>query len=137
MQHEGDVFLFQTLDDGDIKAQDGIVEMSGGLRTAAYLSLFGGEPDWWFNLLEPDPEVRLTARTQTAIDTLVPVPANLARIQQAAEADLAWMISRKVASAMTVVASIPALDRLRLRVNIDAVGEPEQFEFIENWRAQS
>ena len=95
MQHEGDVFLFQTLEDGDIKVDSGIVEMSGGLRTAAYLSMFGGEPDWWFNLLEPDPAVRLTARTQSAVDTLVPVPANLPRIRQAAEADLAWMIGSR------------------------------------------
>jgi len=60
MSQQGDVKLFQTTDDGDIYVVNGIVEMSGGLETSAYLSLFGGNEDddgsdgspfsWWANL---------------------------------------------------------------------------------------
>jgi hypothetical protein len=42
MSQEGDVHLFQTVNDGDICVVGGLVEMSSGLDTAAYISLFGG-----------------------------------------------------------------------------------------------
>ena len=45
MTQQGDVLLFQTVDDGEINIENGVVEMSGGLETAAYLSLYGGNED--------------------------------------------------------------------------------------------
>ena len=42
---QGDVLLFQTIDDGNVEVINGIITMSGGLDTAAYLSLFGGNEE--------------------------------------------------------------------------------------------
>ena len=63
-RQQGDVILYQSLNDGEIEIVDGIVTMDGGLQTAVYLSLFGGNIDdaagfdkrlsWWGNCEEPD-----------------------------------------------------------------------------------
>jgi len=143
---QGDVFLFQTIDDGNIEIIDGLVTMSGGLETSAYLSLFGGNEDddgtmetafsWWGNV--DVQEVRqYRSETQHLLDHLAPTSGNLIRIEDAARRDLAWFLSERVASSVTVSASIPELNRVRLVIDIEAVGEESRFEFVENWRASA
>ena len=63
----GDVILRQTQNDGDICVTGGLVAMDGGLSTAAYLSLFGGNfsddgsqdnpSTWWGNQTRNRPGV--------------------------------------------------------------------------------
>jgi len=140
---QGDVTLFQTNDDGDISVVNGIVEMSGGLETAAYLSLFGGNEDdagltdatktWWANLDEIDPTFQFRSETQHLLESIVPTTGNLGRIEDAAIKDLEWFTELGIASEVTVVASMPGLNRVKLTVNIDQ----NELEFIENWRANS
>ena len=143
MQQQGDVTLFQTNDDGDITVTNGLVEMSGGLETAAYLSLFGGNEDdagltdvvntWWANLDETDPVKQFRSETQHLLEALPATTGNLRRIEDAAVKDLAWFIETGVASEITVVASMPGLNRVALTINIDQ----NELEFIENWRANT
>lgn len=134
-----DVKLFQTDDEGDINVVDGIVEMSGGLETAAYLSLFGGnEGDdgradnpltWWGNIGE---QYQYRSETQHLLRALAATTGNLRRIEDAAVRDLAWMTSAGAASSVSVAASIPGLNRIKLTVNIDG---DTTLEFVENWKA--
>ena len=141
MAQEGDVLLFQTTDGGEITVEGGIVEMSGGLETAAYLSLFGGNEDddgladspanWWGNLDELDPAKQYHSETQRLLQSTPATSGNLRRIEEAAKNDLAWFLEEKVASAVTVVASIPGLNKLHLAVTIDG----GTLEFTENWEA--
>ncbi len=143
MQQQGDVRLYQTNDDGDITVANGIVEMSGGLETAAYLSLFGGNEDdagltdttgtWWGNLDEADATFQFRSETQHLLQAIVAMTGNLRRIEDAAVKDLAWFTKLGVASLVTVVASMPGLNKIKLTINIDQ----NEFEFIENWRANS
>ena len=143
MIQQGDVKLFQTNDDGEISVVNGIVEMSGGLETAAYLSLFGGNEDdagltdatktWWANLDEIDPLFQFRSETQHLLESIVATTSNLLRIEDAASKDLAWFTELGVASKVTVIASMPGLNRIKLTVNIDQ----NEFEFIENWRAST
>lgn len=142
---QGDVLLFQTDDDGEINVSGGIVEMSGGLDTAAYLSLFGGNEDddgrddnaatWWGNLGEIDPARQYRSETQNLLRSLPATTGNLLRIEDAASRDLAWFVEESVASSVAVVVSIPAINRIKIRVNIEARGEESRFEFVENWKA--
>lgn len=144
-QQQGDVLLFQTTDDGEITVENGIVEMSSGLETAAYLSLFGGNEDdpgtgvspftYWANLNETDPVRQYRSETQHLLQSLPATSGNLRRLEDAASRDLAWLLSEKVASSVAVVASIPALNRITLSIKIQAVGLEIEFEFTENWRA--
>lgn len=146
-EQQGDVLLCQTNDDGEINVVGGVVEMSGGLETAAYLSLFGGNEEddgradnaatWWANLDEIDPVSQYRSETQNLLQALPATTGNLRRIEDAATRDLAWFTQNNVASSLTVVASIPGLNKIKLTINIEAVGEESSFEFVENWKASA
>ena len=144
---QGDVLLFQTDDDGEINVENGIVEMSGGLETAAYLSLFGGNEDddgrddnaltWWGNLDEVDPVRQYRSETQHLLQSTPATSGNLRRIEDAANRDLAWFTEQNVASSVTIEASIPGVNRVKITVKIEANGVESSFDFVENWKAAS
>lgn len=139
MTQQGDVLLFHGNDDGDIIVSAGLVTMSGGLETAAYLSLFGGnEQDdgradnplqWWGNYGEP-PERQQRSETQYLLRSLPAVPVNLRRVEDAAKRDLSWLPAE-----VSVRASMPGLNKIKLIVSINVQGEEKTIEFIENWKA--
>lgn len=142
---QGDVKLFQTVDDGEINVDGGIVEMSSGLETSAYLSLFGGNEDddgsdgnpqeWWGNRGETDSAKKYRSETQNLLQAIPATSGNLKRIEDAAKRDLNWFLVENVASSVEVDVSIPAVNKVNITVNIKAVGEESRFEFVENWKA--
>ena len=138
MTQQGDVLLFQTVDDGEINIENGLVEMSGGLETAAYLSMFGGDEDlkeWWGNLEETEPARKYRSETQNLLQSIPATSGNLRRIEQAATRDLAWFLELKVASSVDVSASIPSINHVSITVVIEAEGVQSEFNFVENWEA--
>ena len=144
MAQQGDVYLSQTDNDGNIEVVGGIVTMSGGLSTSVYLSLFGGNEDdgggqdsslgWWGNIDENQVERQYRSETQYLLQGIPATSGNLRRIEDAAVRDLDWLLSSKVASSVSVAASIPGLNRIKLTIDIEAVGEESRFEFVENWK---
>lgn len=140
---EGGVLLYQTVDDGEINVENGLVEMSGGLQTAAYLSLFGGNEDddgladnaktWWGNVTETENSRKYVSETQNLLEALPITSGNLLRVEDAAKRDLAWFIDEGVATSVSVTASILGLNMIQLDINIDQ----ENFKFVENWRSTS
>lgn len=140
---QGDVLLYQTNDGGDISITGGLVEMSGGLQTAAYLSLFGGNEDddgladnvktWWGNVTETENSHKYISETQHLLESLPITSGNLLRVEDAAKRDLAWFIDEGVATSVSVTASILGLNMIQLDINIDQ----ENFKFVENWRSTS
>lgn len=144
---QGDVSLFQTSDDGEINIASGITEMGGGLETAAYLSLFGGnEADdgsqdstftWWGNLDETDTMSQYRSETQFLLKSIPATTGNLLRIKDAVTRDLGWMTSISVASSIGVAVTMPGLNKVDIRVDIEALGETSSFNFTENWAAKS
>jgi phage gp46-like protein len=143
---QGDVKLFQTDDDGDITIEDGIVLMSGGLETAAYLSLFGGnynddgrdgsDMSWWGNIGENEVSRQYRSSTQNLLQSIPSTASNLIRIEDAAKSDLEWFVQDNIATSVEVEATIPAVNRVKLNIKIDALGEESSFEFVENWKAE-
>jgi phage gp46-like protein len=124
-----DVLLRQSNDGGEITLENGLVLMSEGLETAAYLSLFGGNQDdagdtasarlqWWGNLDEVEPARTYRSETQYLLKSLAAVPRNLRRVEQAASRDLAWMLTAGVATRIDVASTIPALNRIALEITI-------------------
>lgn len=124
-----DPLLRQTNDGGDLTIENGLVLMSEGLETAAYLSLWGGNEDdagddasraaqWWGNIGEADAAFVYRSETQNLVRALPAVPSNLKRIEQAAARDLAWLVPAGLALSVDVAASIPAVNRVRLEVSI-------------------
>lgn len=141
---EGDVKLFQTIDDGNITIEDGITEMSGGIETATYLALFGGNEqddgrddnpnNWWGNVGENEPARQYRSETQYILRSLPATTANLGRLEDAAIRDLQFFLDENIASSVSVVASIPGLNKIKLTIAIEAEGEESNFEFTENWK---
>ena len=130
-----DVRLFQTPDGGDIAIEGGQLDMTPGLDTAVYLSLFGGNVDgveWWGNLGETEPGRRYIGETQRILQTLPGIPANLLRLEDAARRDLKWMLDTGAATEIEAVARIPALNSVLLSVTING---DTTLEFSENWKA--
>ena len=142
-----DVLLFQTNDNGDINVVNGIVELSSGLETAAYLSLFGGnEQDagidqdvttWWGNVGENDKSKRYKSETQYLINILPANTGNMRRLENAVLRDLDWFVSEKIASSIGVIASIPDLNKVNIEIVITAQGIEHVFKFTENWKIRS
>jgi len=122
-----DVLLFQTLDDGEINITGGEVELTDGLEPAVYLSLFGGNwqddgtPDnlltWWGNADTQDPDERQISRTQYLLQSMPATSGNLKRVEDAALANLDWLTARGLT--VSVSASVPTLNRVKIDVNID------------------
>lgn len=144
---QGDVKLFQVIDEGEILVEDGIVLMNGGLETSAYLSLFGGNEDddgsadtpfqWWGNLDETERSKTYRSETQNLIEGLPLITSNLRRIEDAAKRDLGWMLTDRVADIVDVLATIPGLNQIKLTIRIEAFGEESLFSFVENWKADA
>lgn len=135
----GDVYLFQTNNDGDIKVSDGIVQLSSGLDTAVYLSLFGGNEDddgltetltYWGNLGEVD---KYVSETQFLLQSIPATSNNLKRIDVAVNNDLKWLLTLKIASTVEVDVSIVGLNRVNINIDINAIGIISNFNFTENW----
>lgn len=124
---------------------DGFLQMTGGLPTAVYLSMFGGnyEDDglkdntqsWWGNTQESDPVSTYRSETQFAVESLPAIPANLRRIESAIYRDLQWLLDKKIVSLVTAVASMPALNRIQINITVQAEGDEHHFEYVECWRA--
>lgn len=135
-----DVLLRQTNDGGEIAVDNGLMLLSDGLETAAYLSLFGGNEDdagdaaserlqWWGNLDETEATRTYRSETQHLLRSLPAVPSNLRRIEQAAARDLAWMLPAGLAKSVAVSTSIPAVNRIRLEVTIVTIKTTLQLVF--------
>lgn len=140
MMQQGDVLLYQTNDDGDIDVVDGLVRMTGGLDTACYLSLFGGnEQDdgidqnplqWWGNVGETESARKQRSETQHLLRSIPATTNNLQRIRKAVERDLAWLSSEGVARELVVTVSMPAVNKIGINIDVDGFG----MEFVENWK---
>lgn len=143
-EQQGDVRLFQTVDGGEIEVVEGLVSMGGGLASAVYLSLLGGNENdstrdgdpanWWGNLTE-QPARQYRSQFQYLLARLPAIPANLRRLEDAVLRDLEWMTDTGAATELDVSASMPGPKQVKIVLNIESVGEVAELSFTENWRA--
>lgn len=141
-----DVLLRHDDDGGDLTYTNGQAVMSAdGLETAAYLSLFGGNEldsgadgdslrEWWGNQIERIESRKYRSRFQNLMASLPLVPANLARLEEAAALDLTWFVAEGIATYVNVDASIPAINTVKLDVLIVVDDEAHRFEFTKRTR---
>ncbi len=141
---EGDVLLFQSNNGGEITVESGFVQMSPGIETSVYLSLFGGNEEddagqdttftWWANIDEVDPVKEYRSETQYLLNKIAATSGNLLRIEEAARRDLTWLLEEKIASEITVVASIPSINRIKLVIDITVGEQLSTIEIQAKWR---
>ena len=148
---DGDVILISTTDGGDLNMTGGLIKMTGGFESAAFISLFGGNDEddgtdaaapleWWGNKLEDDnPDRKLTSRTQNILRGFPATPGNLNRIEQEGiRPDLAWMQAEGIVDEFIINLSIP--EKNRIKMEIEALKDRETVfntQFEKNWIAQS
>lgn len=140
MMQQGDVLLYQTVDDGDIVVEGGLIKMTGGLDTAVYLSLFGGnESDdgiadnplqWWGNFGETEIAKQYRSETQYLLRSIPSTTGNLKRIRDAVDRDLAWLLNTGVARELDVSVGMPGLNKVSISVNVDGFS----VDYVENWK---
>lgn len=143
---QGDVSLFQTVDGGNISVTGGVTQMDSGLSGMAYLLLFGGNEDddglddnnfiWWGNIDEVDSAKHYRSETQHLLQSLPATTGNLRRIEQAAIRDLDPFLSQNIATSVSVVVSLPGLNKIQIDIAINAEGEENIITFLENWKAE-
>jgi phage gp46-like protein len=129
-----DVHLYQTNDGGEIDVVAGQVVMDDELSTSVFISLLGGNLEdsgsdgdvsieWWGNKLATDEAEKLRSETQSLLASIPVTSGNLRRFQDAAQRDLAWMVTAAVATAVAVRAVITSVNKLRFDVAIQVNGE--------------
>jgi len=147
--YEGDVLIHSTNDGGEINFNDGVIEMTQGFESIVYLLLFGGnykddgtdatkKYQWWGNLLEENnPERKLHSRFQNLLYGLPATPANLKRLQVAAEQDLLVLTSEKICDKIEIELSISAKNWISGEI-ILWKDQQKLYEtsFEENWKGQ-
>jgi phage gp46-like protein len=138
-----DVRLFHGPDGGDIEYVNGQAVLGDGLETAVYLSLFGGNQvdsgrasddsrQWWGNLTESSAARKYRSEFQYLLARLPATTGNLVALQDAALRDLAWM-SPDIARSITVVLTMPALNRVRAQIQIETHDGVYAFSFSSSW----
>lgn len=140
-----DVDLYLDNDGGEIRYVNGkaVMVQDGGLKMAVILSMFGGNEldsgekgddrqQWWGNLGETEEAKQYRSRTQYLLRALPAVSANLRKLEDAMQADLAWM-SDEFAATIETVATLTAPRKVKLEPTI-TIGESRYtFEFDEDW----
>ena len=142
---QGDVKLFQTTDDGDISVVGGITEMSSGLGTAVYLSMFGGNEhdpggddtrnQYWGNITEIDSSKRYRSETQHLLSALPLNTGNILKIEKAIGRDLQWMLDVGTVTSIEISTGIPQINKIKIDITVISEGKEQTITFTENWKA--
>ena len=141
---QGDVFLFQTNDGGEICILNGIVEMRGSLETTSYLAIYGGnvadrgdensEFTWWGNIGENQPEKKYISRFQNMIQSLPLTSSNLLRAKDALMTDLNFLLDEGTINSLEINMAVEGRNTLKIEIIADYIGETQNLIYFANWQ---
>jgi hypothetical protein len=125
---QGDVYLFDDTDGGNIEVSNGFVTMTKYVETLVYLCWFGGNREddgskateklqWWGNEGEP-PERQYRGKLQSLLYGRPVTSALLPKIEEAALDDLKNGMPKSLFASASVYASAPSPKRVNLRAEI-------------------
>jgi phage gp46-like protein len=126
---QGDLFLIDTPDGGDVIVENGLFKADPSFSTAVYLSLFGGNKDdagkiktnktWWGNTLDGTSKAeKMVSRFQNIISGLPLSVKNIKAAEKAAALDLAWIIDQGITDKIEVEASTGERNYFYMNVRI-------------------
>lgn len=142
-----EIRLSETLDGGDfvlkeVEDETGLfhdLELDGGLETTIYLSHYGGNveasttgneqpgvlrKDWYGNdFVSEDPDRRANSELERALFQLPISSGNLLKYEDAAKADLKWLVDNRIAASVESEAAITAPESVKIT---DTVEQPEE-----------
>lgn len=141
-----DVRIYQTDDGGEIDFVNGAPTMAAGIESAAYLSLFGGNErdagnvsteklQWWGNFGEQLPERTYRSETQHLLTSIVAIPANMRRVQDAVTRDLAWMVTSGVVDSVDALVTMPRVRGIHIELAFVVGNETYSVGLDADWEA--
>lgn len=131
---QGDLYLFQTLDGGNIEIVNGEPVMDGGFESATYLSLFGADSSThWMNEYQSESE-KMTGQFYNFIKSNPKTVLNINKAQELAKLDLQWFINDGIADTINAEITSSSVNRIELVVEILLNGETiSSNEYKINW----
>jgi phage gp46-like protein len=126
---EGDNFLFETVDGGELAIENGLFVSDTRFSSAVYLSLFGGNQDdpgkvktnksWWGNCLDSATKnEKMVSRFQAILTGLPMTVKNIREAEAAAELDLQWFKDEKIANEITATIISTGKNEFNLTIEI-------------------
>lgn len=115
-----DLLIIETGNGGDAVLRGNDLVLVHGIENKPYLSMFGGDIDWWANDYENPTKPELIWSSETEA-TLQGVPLNSSgrlKIEQAIVNDLA-ILKKQTNSQVVVTATITSNNRIEILVQID------------------
>ncbi len=133
---QGDLYIFDTLDGGEINVQNGEPVMDQGFESAVYISLEGASIPWFANehLLENQKiESKFAQFRKGQTLTSGAINTSIDLIKQ----DLAWLKRVKAADEIIVLMSIVARNLVQIDISIRIGLQVVKLSpFQLNWQAQ-
>lgn len=90
-----DILLKNTLDGGDINIQNGDVVADNTLTSGIYISLFGGNDNWFANKFIEDEQAVLNDELNQELKQ-IPTTQRLLKIEQIATNQLSWVADNDI-----------------------------------------
>lgn len=133
---QGDLYIFSTLDGGEIVVKNGEPVLNQGLETAVYISLEGSKSDWFANEFLQGSQKLISSfakyRESVTLTTGV-INTSIELIKQ----DLQWLINDKIANAINVNMNIIGNNRVEIKISIrNGREEIKLSPYQLNWNAQ-
>jgi phage gp46-like protein len=133
---QGDLYLFSTLDGGNIKVENGEPVMDQGFESAVYISLEGADEPWFANeFLLPNQQIKSRFAEYRKAQPLTSgiINTSIDLIKQ----DLHWLIDTKAADEIIADMTIVSRNRVEISVEIRIGQENVTISpFQLNWGAQ-
>lgn len=141
---QGDVQFVNTFDGGEICFENGKIAMSGGLETAVFLSLFGGNistgffnrTTYWGDVWETDGAFFAKGETERVVLDNVLSRNSLLLLKDAITRDLSWILEKNVATDIVIDVQVLTPNVVRVFLEISADGVQNDITFNLNWLAQ-
>lgn len=115
---EGDIYLYETENGGDITIRNGEPVMDAGLESAVYISIFGHESvTWWANEFLKKNE-RLECKFYPYIKGVGKTINTLNKAKELLKLDLKWLISEKIADRIIIDLYSISVTHVSVDINI-------------------
>lgn len=135
-KRQGDLYLFNTLDGGEISSINGEPVMDRGFETAVLLSIAGPAQPYWADEYLPTSR-KMQSKLQTYIQGRPLSSGTLKTVVAMAKADLQWVIDTGVADKIAVAVRATARNRIEIAWSVETDGRViEQNRYQLNWAAQ-
>lgn len=146
-EFNGDVYIYDTVDGSEFVIKNGLVMPDEGLKTAVYLSLFGGNEDdteggknsktWWGNrLIGVRDDEKLVNHFLLFIRSVPITSKNIVLAEEEAMRDLQWMKDNGISDSIGVKIYMVEKNRIELKITIEKNGDSLESEvFNVQWEA--